>query len=64
MVGEIVNREIANFHLLCWRATKVVVCARSPILLSLDLDFTTPKSILQKFLELLLREACIPMSQF
>ena len=40
MVGERVNREIANFHLLRWRATKVVkvvkvvVCARSPILLS------------------------------
>ena len=36
--GERVNREITNFHLLHWRATKVVkvvVCARSPILLSM-----------------------------
>ena len=38
IISETVNREIANFHLLRWRATKVVkvvVCARSPILLSL-----------------------------
>ena len=38
MVGERVNREITNFHLLRWCATKVVkvvVCARTRILLSL-----------------------------
>ena len=38
IIGERVNREITNFHLLRWHATKVVkvvVCARSPILLSL-----------------------------
>ena len=39
MVGERVTREITNFHLLCWHATKVVekviVCTRSPISYSL-----------------------------
>ena len=36
IISERVNREITNFHLLRWCATKVVkvvVCARSPILL-------------------------------
>ena len=40
IVGERVNREITNFHLLRWRATKVVkvvVCARTRILLSLSI---------------------------
>ena len=39
IISEKVNREITHFHLLRWRATKVVkvvVCARSPILLSLN----------------------------
>ena len=38
MVCERVNREITNFHPLCWCATevvRVVVCARTHILLSL-----------------------------
>ena len=38
MVGERVNREITNFHLLRWHATKVVkvvVCTKTCILLSL-----------------------------
>ena len=38
IISERANREIANFHLLRWRATKmvkVVVWARSPTLLSL-----------------------------
>ena len=39
IISERVNREITNFHLLHWRATKVVekwlVCTRSPIFLSL-----------------------------
>ena len=42
IISERVNREIANFHLLRWCATKVVkvvVCARSPILLSLLIHF-------------------------
>ena len=41
IISERVNREITNFHLLCWHATKVVkvvVCARTHILLSLLLD--------------------------
>ena len=39
IVGERVNREITNFHLLCWRAAKVVkvvVCTRKRILPSLE----------------------------
>ena len=42
IISERVNREIANFHLLRWHTTKVVkvvVCARSPILLSLQCGF-------------------------
>ena len=38
IISERVNREFTNFHLLRWRATKVakvVVCTRSPILISL-----------------------------
>ena len=42
IVGERVNREITNFHLLHWRATKVVkvvVCARTRILLLTSIIF-------------------------
>ena len=46
MVGERVNREITNFHLLRCHATKVakvVVCTRTCILLSLKAAQNTSK---------------------
>ena len=52
IISERVNREISNFRPLRWHATKVVkmvVCARSPILLSLELTNQTGTGGLQSF---------------
>ena len=51
MVGERVNREVTNFHLLRWHATKVVkvvVCARTRILLSLKYQTKITRAVDQE----------------